>query len=139
MGKFKFRLETLLGVRRAAEDEAKAAYLEAMARRVAAEGDVDGIVQRRQTLLCHSQETLADRVTNERYLERLDDEQRAQESLVALLSDEEEQARQRWAMAHQEVEALVKLKDKAHAEWLYEEQRKEQGEMDEWASMRRAA
>lgn len=139
MRKFRFRLEKLLDYRRRLEEGAKTAYLEARARRIDAEYDLQGLQNTRETTLKRGTPCLEGRLALDSYLSKLEDDQRAQASVIAVLTDEEEQFRQAWVNARQEAEALQKLRDKEYEDYKLEAARYEQAELDEWAVLRRAA
>lgn len=139
MIKFKFRLQKLLDYRRGLEEAAKTAYLESRARRIDAEYDLQGITQSKTTAVHKGLPCLQNRLALNAYLERLDDQFRAQQSVIAVLEGEEEQLRLAWIRAREEAEALQKLHDKELEAYNLEVTRKEQADLDEWAVLRRAA
>lgn len=139
MAKFRFRLEKLLDYRRHLEDAAKSAYMEARARRIDAEYDLQGIAQTRATTLKHGLPCLEERRALHSYISRLEDQERAQQSIISVLTDEEEQFRKSWLKAREDAEALQKLRDNEYDNWQLEVSRREQAELDEWAVLRRAA
>ncbi len=139
MAKFAFRLEKLLEYRRMQEGWAKDAYLAARARRIEGEQEIEELQGRRTEALQASPSTVQAMLDLEAYLVRLDDLERDMEVALSVLKDEEETARQEWIRARTDAEALQKLRDNEFADWLREENRREQAELDEWAVTRRAA
>lgn len=139
MRKFEFRLEKLLEYRRILEEAAKKSAMAATARRIEGEADVDEVRDRRGTALGLRLESLDERRQLERYLEKLDDDERAGLAAVSVLLAEEENAQRLWMKAKQDVDAVEKLREKALEEWKLEESRAEQRELDEWAVTRRVA
>lgn len=139
MRKFEFRLEKLLEYRRILEEAAKKSAMAATARRIQGEADVDEVRDRRGTALGLRLESLDERRQLERYLEKLDDDERAGLAAVSVLLAEEENAQRLWMKAKQDVDAVEKLREKALEEWKLEESRAEQRELDEWAVTRRVA
>lgn len=139
MTKFSFRLEKLLEYRQKLEETAEAAYRETQARRIDAEHDLEGIKITRRNAVGKGVGCLQGRIALEAYLSRLEDTERGQISVIGVLKDEEEQARQAWLIAKQECEVLEKLREKELAEYNLEAGRREQAELDEWAVLRRAA
>ena len=139
MTKFRFRLEKVLDYRRTLEDTAKTAYMEARARRIDAEHDLQGIRQTRETALTRGLPCLEERRSLHNYISRLEGEEHDQKAIIGVLEDEEEQFRQSWLNAREEAEALQKLRDAEFAEWQLQASREEQAELDEWAVLRRAA
>jgi flagellar export protein FliJ len=137
MAKFEFRLQQVLDYRRLEEEWAKQAYLEALAKVGEVEDRVTDLRTQRQSTLTRFDGEVAERMTLELYLTRLDDQERMEMSLIAILNDDVEKARATWFVRHQEAEALQKLWDQAHAEWVQEENRREQAAMDEFGVMRR--
>lgn len=139
MLKFQFRLHKVLEYRELVEEWAKEAYLDARARRLQAEIAITGIVERRAHAVRHRPDSVEDMMALERFCDRLDADQRAQESLVSLLEQEEEKARLQWLEKRTDAEAMRKLREAKLAEWRLETERAEQRELDEWAVTRRAA
>jgi len=139
MAKFKFRLDKLLEYRRLQEKWAKDTYLATVARRVETEGEIEGIA-RRKTLAATSRPCALDGLVSlDCYLTRLDDEQRGQEAALAVIEGEVETALKAWNEARQAAEAIGKLRESELVAWNVEQNRKEQGELDEWSVFRRAA
>ncbi len=136
---FKFRLQTVLELRQEALRAAERSYLLAKAKREDAEADHAAALRLRDENRGRPVIDIAGRLATEAYIQRLDDEARALESAVAVLLDEESDAREKWIIARQEAEAIEKLREKAMAEHNLEMNRKEQAELDEWAVLRRAA
>lgn len=139
MPRFKFRLQKLLDYRRLQEKWAKDAWLDAQRRRIDVERDIDAVRVERAGMLESKPLTLSDHQALERYLTRLDDQERAHQALVAILLDEEEEMRQAWLAARQEAHALETLRDQALDDWKKFEEKEEQKALDDWATMRRAA
>ena len=139
MAKFDFRLEKLFEYRQLQEKWAKDEYLACMAKRIEGEDEVQRIYESRVEAGNITYSELDHRLSQEQFLSRLESEQRAVEAAVAVLEGEEETARLKWIETKQNAEALEKLKQKAVEEWIVEENRREQGELDEWAVMRRSA
>ncbi len=139
MAKFKFRLEKLLEYRRLQEKWAKEAYLEALARRVETEHEVEQAKRHRAYVLQAKPCGLDERVSLDAYVTRLEDELRAAESALAVLANETESALQEWHRARSDSEAMEKLRQRELEFWTQEQNRREQTELDEWAVLRRAA
>lgn len=139
MRPFEFSLQKVLDYRRMVEDWAKDALIEAQSRRMEAEDDLAAIRHRRERVLAISPRTVGELLDLERYLVRLEDEERAQEALLALLAQEEETARETWIDKRTEAEALDRLREIYREEWQLEADREEQRALDEWATMRRRA
>lgn len=139
MAKFTFRLEKLMSYRRTVEQRAKDDYLARRAKRIEGEIEIEKIKQKRLDSLLHRYATLADLQAHERYLTRLDDDQRAVQAALSVLEGEEEIARQQWLAKKRDVDSLEKLRDKALVEWNVEQDRAEQRALDEWAVTRRAS
>ncbi|MFN3961963.1 MAG: flagellar export protein FliJ [Fimbriimonadaceae bacterium] len=139
MAKFKFRLETVRKVRDRAREEAKRAYLEAIARRVQAEAERDEIQQRLAAIASFPARDLSDRFSQDAMILRLTDDVSSQETVISILVMEEEEAQRAYLLARQEAEAIERLREKRYAEWLAEEDRLENLALDEWATQRRWA
>lgn len=137
MRKFAFHLQKVLDYRRLVEEWARDAYLEARVKRLEAEAELEAIRARREEALRSDASTVAERLDLERYLQRLDDEEQAQRTVIAVLEEEEEKARLEWMERKRDAEALQKLHDRRRAEHELEETRRQQAELDEWAVMKR--
>ena len=132
MAKFKFRLETVRKVRDRAREDAKREYLEAIARRVQAEAERDEIQKRLAAIASFPARDITDRL-------RLTADVSSQETVISILLIEEDEARRAYLQARQDAEAIERLREKRHAEWLAEEDRLENLALDEWATQRRWA
>lgn len=136
---FEFRLQRVLDYRRLVEGWAKDAYLDTRVRRLEAEADLHAIEARRQEILRQSPGTVDELLGLERYLVRLQDEERAQQTLISILIQEEETAQMNWIEKRKEAESLERLRTEHLAEWQYEADLEEQKALDEWAVTRRKA
>ena len=139
MKKFSFRLQKVMDFREAMESLAKDAYLDARAKRLEVEALVANIETRRQEILSEPCTHIDALQSIDALMIRLDDEVRAQQAVISVLTDEEEHRLAEWTRAKQEFEALVKLRDKALGAYQKEVELEEQKELDEWATSRRAA
>lgn len=139
MRKFTFRLEKVLEYRRLEEGWAKDAYRQAQSARMEGDAALARIGERRVTLLAQPVLSLPERRELESMLERLDGEEDVQRSVLAELMDEEAKAYTDWIERKQDLQALEKLRARAHDEWLLQANRKEQEALDEWSVLRRAA
>ena len=139
MTRFRFRLQKVLEYRSRLEKDAKDAYLDARAKRLAAELDLLCIQQRREQILAEPSEGLDGRIVLELYLFRLDQEERCQVLVIEALETEEESLRLQWIERRREHEAIEKLRNHAFGDWTLAVDRKEQSELDEWAVLRSAA
>lgn len=135
---FKFRLQTVLDLRLIALDEAERVYVLAKSKRESAQADHDGVqrilAQAKQQSLTNFQ----DRIDSLAYTERLQDESRALLSTIGVLEAEEDQAFAAWMEAKKEVKTIEKLRTNALEEYQLDETRREQAELDEWATLRGA-
>ncbi|ARU44500.1 MAG: flagellar export protein FliJ [Armatimonadota bacterium] len=139
MAKFKFRLETVRKVRDRAREDAKREYLEAIARRVQAEAERDEIQKRLAAIASFPARDITDRFSQDAMILRLTDDVSSQETVISILLIEEDEARRAYLQARQDAEAIERLREKRHAEWLAEEDRLENLALDEWATQRRWA
>lgn len=139
MSEFRFRLQRVLEYRELVEGWAKDAYLEARAAHLEAIAEIDKIDARRGALVFGGAQTLEDRRTLEACLEKLADDERQQKVVIAMLADDESKRQEEWLEARKELQSLEKLRDAALADWIKEENRREQKELDEWALQRRSA
>ena len=139
MAKFIFRLQKVLEYRADLETAAKNAYLGKRLEVLASEAIVSKIKQRRLDVLSEPRTTIAAYRLLETELIRLDDDERAERVVLSVLYNEEETLRKAWTKQKQELEAVVKLREKAFDEWTKETDRREQAELDEWSVLRRIA
>ncbi len=139
MAKFRFRLERVLAYREMVEGWAKDAYLEARAARLEGMAELERIGTRRGELVFSKVDSLDDRRALEACLEKLDDDERQQKTVIDLLEADEAKRKEEWLEASQELQKLEKLRDAAYREWMLDENRREQKELDEWTSQRRSA
>jgi flagellar export protein FliJ len=139
MKKFKFRLQKVLEYREAMEHWAQEAYLETRIARLEGEAALLEVRNHRTAALEQASATLAERQDLELTLQSLDDDEKAQTTVVEVLGNEEEKAFQVWQEKKRELETIIKLRDNALAEWQIEATRHEQAELDEWAVLRRGA
>lgn len=139
MKKFEFRLEKVLEYRRMVEDWAKKAYLESQQRLVEAQNVREAIMERRGQALLVASRDLEERRTIYVYVQRLDDEEQMQLTLIGILEEAMEKARDEWIEKRREAEALQTLRDEQYAEWRLAADRAEQADLDEWAVLRRKA
>lgn len=139
MAKFHFRLDRLREYRKLQEKWAKDEYLARRAKRLEGELEIERVKALRMQSLTGSYVCVQDLIAHERYLTRLDDDQRAIQAAVSVLEGEEEIARQEWLAKKRDAEALDKLREKALVEWNMEQEREDQKALDEWAVTRRSA
>lgn len=139
MAKFKFRLEKLLEYRRLQEGWAKDAYLVALARQHEAESLLASTETRKSRAMASHPSGLDERRSLDSYLTRLDDEIRAHEAAISVVTDEAVAALEEYQNAKKEASVIEKLRETRLAEWKLAQSRKEQADLDEWATQRRAA
>ncbi|MEQ1822874.1 MAG: flagellar FliJ family protein [Fimbriimonadaceae bacterium] len=140
MKNFDFRLQKVLEYREMLEKWSKDTYLDARAARLEAEVGLSGIDSQRESLLADTSiDNLEDIQTIDLRLNLLDNKALHQQTIIQVLRAEEQQSLESWTEKKQELEALVKLKEKAYAEWEKEMGRTEQLALDEWTNHRRAA
>lgn len=139
MRKFSFRLQKVLEYRESMEQWAQDAYLDTRVARLEAEAAVLEVDSRRKQVLTDQAASLDARKVQELRLQMLDEEERQKATVVEVLKAEEEKALAVWHEKKQELEAMVKLSERAKEEWMQEQHRREQGELDEWATQKRGA
>ena len=139
MARFRFRLEKVLEFRAGREAAAKSTYLAKRSELLAAEAVLGNIRQRRLDALSEPRSLIEHFRFLESQLQRLDDEERSQRVILSVLNDEAEALRIAWTRHKQDLETIVKLREKAHAEWTRDQDRREQAELDEWSVLRRVA
>ncbi len=136
MAKFEFRLQKVLEYRGMVEQWAKEAYLDAQRKVFDAEAEREEIRATRQEILSRRMNSVEDLLALNAYVERLDDQEAMQDSILRILNDAVDTAKQEWIEAKQEAEALIKLRDGDLAEWTLDQERKEQAELDEMTVLR---
>lgn len=139
MKKFEFRLQSVLDYRENLEKWAKDAYLDAKAQRLEGEAALSAIGARRAQLLDQRATTVEDRIAMQNALAKMDDDERAQQSVIQVLITEEMDALDAWHRAKRDFQVMEKMREQAEEEWKLEAGRKEQAELDEWATTRKAA
>jgi flagellar export protein FliJ len=139
MQAFKFRLQRVLEYRELQEGWAKDAYREARSQLSQAEAELAQLFKRQAGAQAVPTETLDQRLTLDQYLKRVEDEIAAQQTVIDILSAEEEKAKNEWLEAKRNCEAMAKLRETAEALWQSEADAEEQKELDDWATTRRAA
>ncbi len=139
MPRFNFRLEKLLGFRRTTEKSAKDRYLQCRARVLEAEQALRVMERERVLRQGGTPTSLRDRLVLNTFLARMEDDERAQASVIAVLMQEERDSQIEWLGSKQDAEGIDKLRDKAQADWSLEEARREQRELDEWVVTRKAS
>lgn len=137
MKKFQFRLHRVHAFRILEEEVARDRYLAKQAERVNAEGELANYPELRRQALAQPLRHIEEHGALTAWVDRLDDEERAQRVVVSVLTDEEEALRQQWISRRQDAQALEKLRTKAYEEWLYEANREEQNALDEFATQMR--
>jgi len=137
--KFNFRLERVRQYRRQLEEQAKKELQETQLRVREAEKELENMLQHRQETLQQALNTVADRRATLDYVCFVDEKCAGQESIIAILQQDEEMMRAKWIQARQDAELLEKLKTKAKDQYDLDANRHEQAELDEWTMMRRDA
>ena len=139
MKTFKFRLQKVLEYREAMEQYAQNAYLDSRLARLEADAELLNVDDKRKAMIAGTGNDLSERLALEAKLIALADEEREKQIVAHLLTAEEEKALQNWHEKKRELDALVKLRDRALEEYLLDGTRREQAELDEWAVLRRQA
>lgn len=139
MRKFEFRLERVRQYRRQLEDQAKKELLETQLRVRQAERELEEMLDHRRQMLENALGTVGERMNTLNYVSFLDEKCASQESIIAILRQDEEMMRNQWMAARRDAELLEKLKTKAKDEYDLDLSRFEQAELDEWTMMRRDA
>ena len=139
MKKFKFRLEKVLEYRTLVEQWAKEAFLEARLSTFECEGKIADIKALRRELLTQPVGSIQEHKAIELMLQKSDDDERAQLTVLAVLKDEEDAAMEEWKLKRQELKALQRLKDEALVVWQHDANVAEQNELDEWATTRKVS
>ncbi|MBS1717881.1 MAG: hypothetical protein JSS72_09145 [Armatimonadetes bacterium] len=139
MKKFNFRLQKVLEYRALEEEWAKQAWLEKQAERIAAEAELQRIRDRRTSLIASNPNTLDDRLALGRAVEKADDDDRAQQVVIAELIAEELSAHADYLRKQEDLKVLEKMKERKLEQWKLEQERKDQAALDEWSAQRKAA
>jgi flagellar protein FliJ len=139
MKKFEFRLQKVLEYREAMEHWAQEVYLDTRVARLEGEAALLEVRNRRATALQQTANGLNERRHLELFLQTIDDDELAKQTIIEVLLAEEEKALGLWHEKKRELETIVKLREHAHEEWQLEANRQEQAELDEWSVLRRGA
>jgi len=137
--RFVFKLQKVLEYRELLEKEAKDAYMEARAKTIEAEAELARMIEHRKAVIRQPLSSLDDHLALDAYVQACEDKERQQHLVIQVCEAEEEQKRLLWIEAKKDYQAIAKLRDKAFGEWLAEESRREQNDLDEWAVLRRTA
>lgn len=137
MRKFEFRLERVRQYRRQLEDQAKKELMETQLRVRQAEKELEEMLDHRRQMLENALGTVGERMNTLNYVSFLDEKCASQESIIAILRQDEDMMRNQWMAARRDAELLEKLKTKAKDEYDLDLSRFEQAELDEWTMMRR--
>ncbi len=137
MAKFVFRLQRVLEFRETQELEAKRDFQRATAERIALESERNQTRRARIAMFDQSSCALLDRLGLETRAVANDSKSELLASALLVLVDEEAAASERWLLARKELKALQTLHAAELLSWKYDEGRREQAELDEWAVLRR--
>lgn len=139
MRKFEFRLQRVREFRHSVEAKLKAEYREVQLRVAEAEALLEHLRATRELAAQDRPQNIEGLKTLQAYLARLDDDAVSQEAIIAILKNDEELARANWLEAKKEAKTTDQLYETAMAEYLTEENRQEQKDLDEWSNTRRAS
>lgn len=139
MPKFSFRLQKVLEYREMEEGWAKDTYVAAQSARAEKQADIKKLIAHRTAIVSQPANSIESRLHLQRVMERIDDEERVERSVLAVLENEEFDAQAAWNVKRQAVKAIERLRENALEAWKLDEERREQADLDEWAVMRRAA
>ncbi len=140
MRKFHFRLQRILNYRKSLEQARKLAYLSALAERQRAEAYLFALKVRRDECLsqsAHNPLSLIERLELQEYITRLDEKIEEQKTLLLILKEDENIAREKWNEARKASKVLQRLKEHARNQWQQETNREEQKQLDEFATSRK--
>ncbi len=133
MPAFAFSLQRVLDYRRLEEDWARESLRYAREAREGAEAELDHLQAQRKSLTAQPAGSLAARLDLEACHAALDRDVESAQNRLALMANDEAKAAEEWRVARVAAEALAKLRESAHEEWVREEARREQADLDEWA------
>lgn len=139
MPKFVFRLQKVLEFRELEEGWAKDTFVAAQGARADKQTDIKKLMAHRTAIVSQPANSIESRLHLQRVMERIDDEERSERAVLAVLENEELSAQAEWNLKRQAVKAIERLRESALETWKLEEERREQADLDEWAVMRRAA
>lgn len=139
MYKFAFKLQKILEYKEALEKKSKEEYLSKRAQCIEIEEAIQQIIRQRNQVLMSSPVDLDSLQNKERYLLKLDEEERCQKIALNVLQDEAAKKLTKWQEKYQEAEALKKLKEHKKEAWLYLLNKEEQNQMDDFSIMRKKA
>lgn len=138
MKRFNFRLQKVLEVRETAEERAKQTFGHAQQALLGGQATLTEMKASRNRTASAPCGTFQDRVTLEGVLARMTMAERHFQIQLNDLERDAHQALVRYTAARQEAEILRKLRENALEVWRLESERKEQADLDEWATQRRA-
>lgn len=136
MARFKFRLEILLRLALNKEEEVKKELASWQKLLIEAQGKLSKIkIEISLTLVEKSyQKNINEILIHESYLERLREDQKKTESEIEYFKEERDKTIIKLQEVVKERKILEKLKEKKHEQYIFEENRQEQKEMDEIGS-----
>lgn len=137
MRKFKFRLETTLNYR---VDQEKASYklfIQSQIRLQNVLSEKKRLEQQKRALWEKTSTKISDLTTKELYLQRIEHEINCYEHILNTLRSEQKVAEEKWRVSRMELKAMEKLKENAFKDWMIEQNKLEQAELDEWTTTRR--
>lgn len=139
MAKFKFRLQTVLDYREMEEAWAKDNYRTKQVERIEIENEIANVERKRLEVLEQPWSTLIERQSAEDVASRYTDEKRGYTAALSIVLQEEAKALDEWVERKKDAEILRKLREKAELEHRQLMEKREQAELDEWATLRYAS
>ncbi len=139
MAKFKFRLQTVLDYREMEEAWAKDNYRSKQIERIEIENEISTLERKRLEVLEQPWATIHDRQGAEDLASRYTDEKRGYTAALSIVLQEEAKALDEWVERKKDAEILRKLREKAELEHRQLMEKREQAELDEWATLRYAS
>lgn len=142
MGRFRYRMENILNVKINLETQAKEEFGVAVMRVEEEREKLSALREKRSDYMKQYQELLMDRINvleielAKSGVSQMDDAIRKQLGVIRAAEKNLEQARKKLELVMQERKAQERLKEKAFEEFLIEEGRQEQREVDELVSYR---
>ena len=137
MARFAFRLQKVLEHRRREVDGAKLAVGRAAELLADVERRLVALVAGAAKAVDACAGSVDDRLNLQAHLETVDAEARALELERKCCEEDLIRAQQELGARKADLSAIEVLEEKDRQAWIYEEARREQNELDEWATMRR--
>lgn len=137
MPNFQFRLETVLQHRIEQEKSFYKLFIQSQIRLQNATSEKKRLEQQKKTLWEKTSLNVNDLTTKQMCIQRIEHEINCFQHIINTLELEQQQAKEKWDSSRIELKAMEKLKENAFRDWMFEQNKVEQSELDEWTVTRR--